>query len=82
MLNPTSAELGDAVDRRGMSCYAAVYAVYNIAHAVGQMSASGFAAVVATSLSFLHALLCVIGILIVFTPVLMLGNASLSRASS
>ena len=31
MLNPTSAELGNAVDRRGMSCYAAAYAVYNIA---------------------------------------------------
>jgi MFS transporter, DHA1 family, solute carrier family 18 (vesicular amine transporter), member 1/2 len=31
MLDPTSAELGNAVDRRGMSCYAAVYAVYNIA---------------------------------------------------
>jgi MFS transporter, DHA1 family, solute carrier family 18 (vesicular amine transporter), member 1/2 len=41
MLNPTSAELGNAVDRRGMSCYAAVYAVYNIAYALGQMAASG-----------------------------------------
>jgi sugar phosphate permease len=40
MLNPTSAELGNAVDRRGMSCYAAAYAVYNIACAVGQMSGS------------------------------------------
>src|SRR5262249_45378768 len=34
MLNPTSAELGDAVDRRGMTCYAAVYAIYNVAYAV------------------------------------------------
>jgi hypothetical protein len=41
MLNPTSAELGNAVDRRGMSCYAAAYAVYNLAYAVGQMAASG-----------------------------------------
>ena len=43
MLNPTSAELGNAVDRRGMTCYAAVYAIYNIAYAVGQMAASSFA---------------------------------------
>ena len=41
MLNPTSAELGNAVDRRGLSCYAAVYAIYNIAYAVGQMASSG-----------------------------------------
>ena len=33
-LNPTSAELGNAVDRRGLSCYAAVYAVYNIAYSM------------------------------------------------
>src|SRR6202008_368996 len=43
LLNPTSAELGNAVDRRGLNCYSAVYAIYNIAYAVGQMAASGFA---------------------------------------
>jgi len=37
-LNPTSAELGNAVDRRGLSCYAAVYAVYNIAYSIGMMA--------------------------------------------
>ena len=37
-LNPTSAELGNAVDRLGLSCYAAVYAVYNIAYSIGMMA--------------------------------------------
>ena len=82
MLNPTSAELGNAVDRRGMSCYAAVYAVYNIAYAVGQMAASGFASAASARLSFLQVLLCVSGALIVFVPFLMLGSSSLARASS
>jgi hypothetical protein len=61
MLNPTSAELGNAVDRRGMSCYAAACAVYNIAYAVGQMAASGFASAASARLSFLQVLLCVSG---------------------
>ena len=42
-LNPASAELGNAVDRRGLSCYAAVYAVYNIAYSVGMMATNGLA---------------------------------------
>jgi len=42
-LNPTSAELGNAIDRRGLSCYAAVYAVYNIAYSIGQMATNGLA---------------------------------------
>src|SRR5271155_1566368 len=59
MLNPTSAELGNAVDRRGMSCYAAVYAIYNIAYALGQMGSSAFASVASSRLTFLQTLLCV-----------------------
>ena len=42
-LNPTSAELGNAVDRRGLSCYAAVYAAYNIAYSIGMMATNGLA---------------------------------------
>ena len=53
MLNPTSAELGNAVDRRGLSCYAAVYAIYNIAYALGQMAASGFASASVVMVEFL-----------------------------
>jgi MFS transporter, DHA1 family, solute carrier family 18 (vesicular amine transporter), member 1/2 len=82
MLNPTSAELGNAVDRRGLSCYAAVYAIYNIAYAVGQMAASGFASAASTRLSFFEVLLCVSGALIVFIPVLLLRDSSLPQVSS
>jgi DHA1 family solute carrier family 18 vesicular amine transporter 1/2 len=72
MLNPTSAELGNAVDRRGMSCYAAVYALYNIAYAVGQMASSGFASVASSKLTFFQVLLCVSAALILFLPLLVL----------
>jgi MFS family permease len=82
MLNPTSAELGNAVDRRGLSCYAAVYAIYNIAYALGQMAASGFASASASQLSFFQVLLCVSGAMIIFIPVLLLRNSSLPQASS
>jgi MFS transporter, DHA1 family, solute carrier family 18 (vesicular amine transporter), member 1/2 len=82
MLNPTSAELGNAVDRRGLSCYAAVYAIYNIAYAVGQMVASTFASAAATRLSFFQVLLCVSAALIVFAPLLMMRDPSLPQGSS
>jgi MFS family permease len=38
MLNPASAELGNVVDRSGMSCYSAVYAVYNVFYSVGMLA--------------------------------------------
>jgi DHA1 family solute carrier family 18 vesicular amine transporter 1/2 len=82
MLNPTSAELGNAVDRRGLSCYAAVYAIYNIAYAVGQMAVSGFASAASARLSFPQLLLCVSAVLILFTPLLMLKDSTLPAASS
>jgi hypothetical protein len=64
-----------------MSCYAAVYAVYNIAYAVGQMAASSFASAASTALSFFQVLLCVGGALIVFVPLLMVRNPSVPQAS-
>jgi hypothetical protein len=39
-LNPSTAELGNAVDRLGLACYAAVYAIYNIAYALGMLGSS------------------------------------------
>jgi MFS family permease len=80
MLNPTSAELGNAVDRMGMSCYAAVYAVYNIAYAIGQMASSSFASAASQRLSFSATLLCVSAALIVFTPLLLLKEAPAKKA--
>jgi MFS family permease len=76
MLNPTSAELGDAVDRRGMTCYAAVYAIYNVAYAVGQMAASSFASVASARLDFSQVLLCVSAALVLFIPLLLLRPAA------
>jgi hypothetical protein len=81
MLNPTSAELGNAVDRLGMSCYAAVYAVYNIAYAIGQMAASTFASAASTVLSFFQVLLCVSAALILLLPLLMLRSSAAARRS-
>ena len=81
MLNPTSAELGNAVDRRGLSCYGAVYAVYNIAYAIGQMAASGFASATASRMSLVTILLCVSAALIMFTPLLMLQGRAVPAAT-
>lgn len=36
-INPTSAELGNAVDRRGSKSYAVAYAVYNLAYSIGMI---------------------------------------------
>lgn len=82
MLNPTSAELGNAVDRRGLSCYAAVYAVYNIAYAVGQMGASAFASAASPRLSFFHTMLVIGVALLVFAPVLALKDAAPAGTAS
>ena len=71
LLNPTSAELGDAVERRGLSCYGAVYAIYNIAYAVGMMSASNLAALLSDRFSFFEILLSVSIILLLCVPVML-----------
>lgn len=81
MLNPTSAELGDAVDRRGMTCYAAVYAIYNVAYAVGQMAASSFASAASASLSFPGVLICVSAALVLFMPLLLLRPSAVPQAA-
>jgi MFS family permease len=70
VLNPTSAELGNAVDRKGMQCYAAVYAVYNIAYSLGMMGANAIASVVGPSFQMLHALLSVSVVLLVCIPLI------------
>jgi MFS transporter, DHA1 family, solute carrier family 18 (vesicular amine transporter), member 1/2 len=82
MLNPTSAELGDAVDRRGMTCYAAVYAIYNVAYAVGQMAASSFASAASARLGFLPLLLTVSAALVLFMPLLLLRPSPAPQTSS
>ena len=84
-LNPTSAELGNAVDRLGLSCYAAVYAVYNIAYSVGMMATDALASAAAEILSNFQILLCAGAFLLLCVPVLLLkdpaapGTAPASR---
>lgn len=79
LLNPTSAELGDAVERRGLSCYGAVYAIYNITYAIGMMSASTLAASLSDRFSVVQLLLCVSVILLLCVP-LMLSAGRRSRS--
>ncbi len=59
ILNPASAELGNAVDRAGMSCYAAVYALYNISYSIGMLAVTAVATATAAFLSFRGMLLSV-----------------------
>jgi MFS transporter, DHA1 family, solute carrier family 18 (vesicular amine transporter), member 1/2 len=81
-LNPTSAELGNAVDRRGLSCYAAVYAVYNIAYSIGMIATNALAASAASSLGFQRVLLCASAALLVCVPLLLLKDEPLPAVTT
>jgi predicted MFS family arabinose efflux permease len=81
MLNPASAELGNAVDRAGISSYSAVYAVYNIVYSVGMLATTALTSTAARSLGFFRVLLCVSAVLILCTPLLMLADSP-RRAST
>jgi len=70
MLDPASAELADAADRRGTSCYSVVYAVYNLAYSAGMLATSVATAVAAERLSYLSILLCIAGLLLFAAPLL------------
>lgn len=81
MLNPASAELGNVVDRAGMSCYSAAYAVYNVVYSIGMLATAALASVAAHVLGFLGALLCVSGLLLLSIPLLM-PNMTVRRVIS
>ena len=70
MLNPASAELGNAVDRAGMSCYSAVYAVYNVCYSIGMLGTAALASAAARRLHFWGVLLCASAILLLSLPLL------------
>lgn len=74
-LNPTSAELANAVDRRGLSCYAAVYAVYNIAYSIGMKATNSLVLVTADRLSHFHTLIFASALLLVCVPFLLRPDA-------
>ncbi len=70
-INPTSAELGDAVDQRGSSSYSVAYAVYNLAYAIGMISVDSYVEFVTDSahhLQLLHILLIVSGLFLLCLP--------------
>lgn len=71
-LNPCFSELAEAVDRRGTSGYAAAYAVYNIAYAVGMIGSNVLAGALTSQTSFLTALLVTALIMLASLPVLFL----------
>lgn len=76
VLNPASAELGNAVDRKGLDCYAAAYAVYNITYSLGMMGSDTFAAVLSEHFTFAQSLLCVSGLFILGIPILIWQSGS------
>ena len=58
-----------AIDRLGLTCYEAVYAVNNIANSIGMVVTDALTSAVAAELGFLNALLCAAPSLLVCTPV-------------
>lgn len=70
-LNPTSAELGNAVDRRGSTSYAVAYAIYNLAYSLGMICTDSYVEYVtdqAHKLQLLHILLIMSGLFILCVP--------------
>lgn len=76
VLNPTSAELGNAVDRRGMNCYAAVYAIYNITYSIGMMGSDFVASTVGANMPFQQILLLMSATLLACIPLVLKGVAA------
>jgi MFS transporter, DHA1 family, solute carrier family 18 (vesicular amine transporter), member 1/2 len=75
-INPTSAELGDAVDRRGSTSYAVAYAVYNLAYSLGMVAVDSYLEFVtseAHQLPLLYILSIVSGLFVFCIP-LFLGK--------
>jgi MFS transporter, DHA1 family, solute carrier family 18 (vesicular amine transporter), member 1/2 len=73
-LNTSLSELAEVVDRRGSAGYASVYAVYNIAYAVGSIGSDVMAGVITSRMSFMAGLLATSAIILVCTPLLYLGR--------
>ena len=79
-LNPASAELGNAVDRRGLSCYAAVYAVYNITYSLGMMATNVLAGTAVHWASVPQILLGASMVLLVCIPLLLVKGPQVEAA--
>jgi MFS family permease len=69
-LNPTSAAMGNAVDRLGLGSYASVFALYNIAYSFGMMGASAIASAFSGILTTCRTFLCLSVLLLGSLPLL------------
>ena len=71
LLNPQSAVMGDAVERRGLRSYCAVYSVYNVAYTIGTIGISILASAILPYFRLEIVLLCLGGVLLVSIPTLL-----------
>lgn len=74
LITPASAELGNVVERRGTSDYAAVYGVFNVAYSIGMMGAGGFAAALSRHASLPLILMLSSGVVLVCLPLVLLTD--------
>jgi DHA1 family solute carrier family 18 vesicular amine transporter 1/2 len=79
-MNPLLTELADAVDRCAAGAYASVYAIFNIAYAIGTLVGGVVAGPVASHFSVLTASLSIAVILLLSLPLLRWGLISVSAA--
>jgi DHA1 family solute carrier family 18 vesicular amine transporter 1/2 len=81
-MNPTAAEMANAVDRRGMSCYSTVSAVSSVAYSIGMMASTTLTFVTALRLNFFEILVCVSLGLSLCVPLLLRKGSSLPVVSA
>jgi len=79
-MNPLLTELADAVDRCAAGAYASVYAIFNIAYAIGTLVGGVVAGPIASHFSVLTASLSIAVILLLSLPLLRWGLISVSAA--
>ena len=72
-MNPLLGELAEAVDRCAAGAYASVYAIFNIAYAIGALGGNLAAGPVTSHFSLLTAFLAIAVILLLSVPVLRWG---------
>ena len=75
-INPLLTELADAVDRCAAGAYASVYAIFNIAYAVGTLGGNVVAGPVTSHFSLLTAFLSIGLIILLCVPLLRWGLIS------
>jgi hypothetical protein len=77
-MNPTAAEMANAMERRGTSCYSTVPAVSSIGYSVDMMASNASTSVSASALrlKFVEISLCVSLGLLICVPLLLRKNSS------